>query len=122
MNGYILDSSFVSAFCNANDSNHDTALEIAKEFNLLFPILIPVVVFAEISRIPYSKLREKALDLCFETLDCMLELEESDIEGYLDFPKSLPNSYTAIDSLLLYFASTYGCKLVTFDKGLLRLV
>lgn len=122
MNGYILDSSFISAFCNTKDSNHSLALEIVKEFDINSSILIPIVVFAEISRIPYPNLREKALELCLETFDFIIELEESDIERYLDFSRCLPSSCTAIDSLLLYFASTYECKLVTFDKGLLRLV
>jgi len=122
MNGYILDSSFLSAFCNKDDSNHDVALEIAKNFNISSPILIPVVVFAEISRIPFANLREKTLKICLDTVDYVLELEETEILDYLDFSKYLPKSCTAIDSLLLYFASSYGCKLITFDKGLLRLV
>jgi len=122
MNGYILDTSFLSAFCNKDDSNHDIALEITKSFNTSLPILIPVVVFAEISRIPFANLRERTLKICLDTVDCVLELEETEVLEYIYFSKYLPKSCTAIDSLLLYFASLYGCKLITFDKGLLRLV
>ncbi len=122
MNGYVLDTSFVSAFGNKADSNHETALEIVKEFDTNLLILIPVVVLAEISRIKISNLRERALDVCLETFDSILEVEESNIEEYLDSSKKLPKSCTAIDSLLLYFAIAYDCNLVTFDKGLLRLV
>lgn len=64
MNGYILDTSFVSAFGNKVDSNHESALKIVKEFDSTLPILIPVVVLAEISRIKISNLREKALGVC----------------------------------------------------------
>jgi predicted nucleic acid-binding protein len=122
MNGYILDSSFLSAFFNESDVNHSKAKDIVKRMNRVLPILIPSVVFAEISRIPVKSLRERVVYNCLNIVDMVVYLEDTLLEEYLDFSKRMTLRSTAIDSMLLFFSFFYGCKLVTFDKGLRRLV
>lgn len=122
MNGYILDSSFLSAFFNESDVNHSKAKDIVKKMNRVLPILIPSVVFAEVSRIPFRDLRERVIYNCLGIVDIVVYLEDTLLEEYLDFSKRITLRSTAIDSMLLFFSHFYGCKLITFDKGLLRLV
>jgi predicted nucleic acid-binding protein len=122
MNGYILDSSFLSAFFNESDVNYSKAKDIVKRMNTVLPILIPSVVFAEVSRIPFIGLRERIVYNCLSIVDIVVYLEDTLLEEYLLFSKRITLRSTAIDSMLLFFSHFYGCKLITFDKGLLRLV
>jgi len=48
MNGYVLDTSFLSAFYNTKDVNHKEALEMSKHIDVS-NLLIPIIVIAELA-------------------------------------------------------------------------
>ncbi len=48
MTSYLLDTSFISAFCNKDDANHKRAQEISKEIKVIY-FIIPSIVVAELS-------------------------------------------------------------------------
>lgn len=121
MRKYLLDTNFLSAFLNEKDSYYSIANEMAEEFTSAI-ITIPTVVFAELmSFTKNKKFREFSVKTSLEMADETPCLNESNLRGYLKFTKDLPNSFTAIDSIILFLAKENHAELITFDKKLQRL-
>lgn len=121
MNGYVLDTSFLSAFYNTKDVNHREALEISKSIDVN-NLLIPFIVIAELANFKQNEKFRKLL--LKETMNIASEipsLDENDLEEYLPFIENLPNSMTSIDSMILFLSVKYNAQLVSFDKKMMRI-
>lgn len=121
MNGYVLDTSFLSAFYNTKDVNHKEAREISKNIDVN-NLLIPFIVIAELANFKQNEKFRKLL--LKETMNIASEipsLDESDLEEYLPFIESLPNSMSSIDSIILFLSVKYNAQLVSFDKKMVKI-
>jgi len=121
MNGYVLDTSFLSAFYNTKDVNHREALEISKSIDVN-NLLIPFIVIAELANFKQNEKFRKLL--LKETMNIASEipsLDENDLEEYIPFIENLPNSMTSIDSMILFLSVKYNAQLVSFDKKMMRI-
>ena len=121
MNGYILDTSFLSAFYNTKDVNHKEAVEISKNIDVN-NLLIPFIVIAELANFKQNEKFRKLL--LKETMNIASEipsLDENDLEEYLPFIENLPNSMTSIDSMILFLSVKYNAQLVSFDKKMMKI-
>ena len=121
MNGYILDTSFLSAFYNTKDVNHKEALEMSRNIDV-GNLLIPIIVIAELANFKQNEKFRKLL--LKETMNIASEipsLDENDLEEYLPFIENLPNSMTSIDSMILFLSVKYNAVLVSFDKKMMKI-
>lgn len=121
MNGYVLDTSFLSAFYNTKDVNHKEAVEISKSIDVN-NLLIPFIVIAELANFKQNEKFRKLL--LKETMNIASEipsLDENDLEEYLPFIENLPNSMTSIDSMILFLSVKYNAQLVSFDKKMMKI-
>ena len=118
---HLLDTSFLSALLNEKDSNYSEAIKIANEFGTAM-ITIPTVVFAELMSFSRNKkFRDFSVKTSLKMADEIPCLNPSNLKGYIAFTKDLPNSSTAIDSIILFLAKENNAELVTFDKKLQKL-
>lgn len=121
MNGYILDTSFLSAFYNTKDVNHKEAVEISKNIDVN-NLLIPFIVIAELANFKQNeKFRKLLLKETMNIASKIPSLDESDLEEYLPFIENLPNSITSIDSMILFLSVKYNAQLVSFDKKMMKI-
>ena len=121
MNGYVLDTSFLSAFYNTKDVNHKEALEISKNIDV-GNLLIPFIVIAELANFKKNeKFRRLLLKEAMNIASEIPSLDENDLEDYLPFIESLPNNMTAIDSMILFLSVKYNAALVSFDKKMMKI-
>lgn len=121
MNGYVLDTSFLSAFYNTKDVNHKEALEISKNIDV-GNLLIPIIVIAELANFKRNeKFRRLLLKEAMNIASEIPSLDENDLEEYLPFIESLPNNMTAIDSMILFLSVKYNAALVSFDKKMMKI-
>jgi len=120
MNGYVLDTSFLSAFYNTKDVNHKEALEISKNIDV-GNLLIPIIVIAELANFKQNeKFRRLLLKEAMNIASGIPSLDENDLEEYLPFIENLPNNMTAIDSMILFLSVKYNAQLVSFDKKMMK--
>jgi len=120
MNGYVLDTSFLSAFYNTKDVNHKEALEMSKNIDV-GNLLIPVIVIAELANFKQNeKFRRLLLKEAMSIASEIPSLDENDLEEYLPFIENLPNNMTAIDSMILFLSVKYNAQLVSFDKKMMK--
>ena len=118
MNKYVLDTNFIVSFLNKKDENHSKAIKVSKTLNEEY-IITPFVVFSEIASFHKNpQLRNHILGETLNFTDEIFSLTDSNILEYLDFVQHLKNSFTAIDSIVLYSALSTNSKLITFDKKL----
>lgn len=121
MNGYVLDTSFLSAFYNTKDVNHKEAVEISKSIDVN-NLLIPFIVIAELANFKQNeKFRKLLLKETMNIASKIPSLDESDLEEYLPFIENLPNSITSIDSMILFLSVKYNAQLVSFDKKMMKI-
>lgn len=121
MNGYVLDTSFLSAFYNTKDVNHKEALEMSKHIDV-GNLLIPIIVIAELANFKQNeKFRRLLLKEAMSIASEIPSLDENDLEEYLPFIESLPNNMTAIDSMILFLSVKYNAVLVSFDKKMMKI-
>jgi len=121
MNGYVLDTSFLSAFYNTKDVNHKEALEISKNIDV-GNLLIPIIVIAELANFKQNeKFRRLLLKEAMNIASGIPSLDENDLEEYLPFIENLPNNMTAIDSMILFLSVKYNAVLVSFDKKMMKI-
>ena len=121
MNGYVLDTSFLSAFYNTKDVNHKEALEISKHIDVS-NLLIPIIVIAELANFKQNeKFRRLLLKEAMNIASGIPSLDENDLEEYLPFIENLPNNMTAIDSMILFLSVKYNAVLVSFDKKMMKI-
>jgi len=121
MNGYILDTSFLSAFYNTKDVNHKEALEMSKHIDV-GNLLIPIIVIAELANFKQNeKFRRLLLKEAMSIASGIPSLDENDLEEYLPFIENLPNNMTAIDSMILFLSVKYNAVLVSFDKKMMKI-
>ena len=121
MNGYVLDTSFLSAFYNTKDVNHKEALEMSKNIDV-GNLLIPVIVIAELANFKQNeKFRKLLLKEAMSIASVIPSLDENDLEEYLSFIENLPNNMTAIDSMILFLSVKYNAQLVSFDKKMMKI-
>lgn len=121
MNGYILDTSFLSAFYNTKDVNHKEALEMSKHIDV-GNLLIPFIVIAELANFKRNeKFRRLLLKEAMSIASEIPSLDENDLEEYLPFIENLPNNMTAIDSMILFLSVKYNAVLVSFDKKMMKI-
>ena len=121
MNGYVLDTSFLSAFYNTKDVNHKEALEMSKNIDV-GNLLIPVIVIAELANFKQNeKFRRLLLKEAMSIASEIPSLDENDLEEYLPFIENLPNNMTAIDSMILFLSVKYNAVLVSFDKKMMKI-
>ena len=121
MNGYVLDTSFLSAFYNTKDVNHKEALEISKNIDV-GNLLIPFIVIAELANFKQNeKFRRLLLKEAMNIASGIPSLDENDLEEYLPFIENLPNNMTAIDSMILFLSVKYNAVLVSFDKKMMKI-
>jgi hypothetical protein len=90
VNGYVLDTSFVSAFFNTDDYFFKEANKIGSQLDSSLPILVPFIVFAKVSRFPNKQLRDVCLKTCLEVADVIPSLEEENLLSILTFQKGYP--------------------------------
>lgn len=121
MNGYVLDTSFLSALYNTKDVNHKEALEISKNIDV-GNLLIPIIVIAELANFKQNeKFRRLLLKEAMNIASGIPSLDENDLEEYLPFIENLPNNMTAIDSMILFLSVKYNAVLVSFDKKMMEI-
>ena len=121
MNGYVLDTSFLSAFYNTKDVNHKEALEMSRNIDV-GNLLIPIIVIAELANFKKNeKFRRLLLKEAMNIASEIPSLDENDLEEYLPFIESLPNNMTAIDSMILFLSVKYNAALVSFDKKMMKI-
>ena len=121
MNGYVLDTSFLSALYNTKDVNHKEALEISKNIDV-GNLLIPIIVIAELANFKQNeKFRRLLLKEAMNIASGIPSLDENDLEEYLPFIENLPNNMTAIDSMILFLSVKYNAVLVSFDKKMMKI-
>jgi len=121
MNGYVLDTSFLSAFYNTKDVNHKEALEMSKHIDV-GNLLIPIIVIAELANFKQNeKFRRLLLKEAMSIASGIPSLDENDLEEYLPFIENLPNNMTAIDSMILFLSVKYNAVLVSFDKKMMKI-
>ena len=121
MNGYVLDTSFLSAFYNTKDVNHKEALEMSRNIDVS-NLLIPIIVIAELANFKQNeKFRRLLLKEAMNIASEIPSLDENDLEEYLPFIENLPNNMTAIDSMILFLSVKYNAVLVSFDKKMMKI-
>ena len=121
MNGYVLDTSFLSAFYNTKDVNHKEALEMSRNIDVS-NLLIPIIVIAELANFKRNeKFRRLLLKEAMNIASEIPSLDENDLEEYLSFIENLPNNMTAIDSMILFLSVKYNAVLVSFDKKMMKI-
>ena len=121
MNGYVLDTSFLSAFYNTKDVNHKEALEMSRNIDV-GNLLIPIIVIAELANFKQNeKFRRLLLKEAMSIASEIPSLDENDLEEYLPFIENLPNNMTAIDSMILFLSVKYNAQLVSFDKKMMKI-
>lgn len=121
MKRYLLDTSFLSAFFNTNDLNHHEAVAISKDITSS-QILIPSVVFAELMSFSKDKKRRDLnIEISLKMADGIPHLDESNLLEYIKFASNLPNTFTAMDSVILFLAKENNAELITLDKKLQKL-
>ena len=121
MNGYVLDTSFLSAFYNTKDVNHKEALEMSRNIDVS-NLLIPIIVIAELANFKQNeKFRRLLLKEAKNIASEIPSLDENDLEEYLPFIENLPNNMTAIDSMILFLSVKYNAVLVSFDKKMMKI-
>ena len=121
MNGYVLDTSFLSAFYNTKDVNHKEALEMSRNIDV-GNLLIPIIVIAELANFKKNeKFRRLLLKEAMSIASVIPSLDENDLEEYLSFIENLPNNMTAIDSMILFLSVKYNAVLVSFDKKMMKI-
>ena len=104
MNKYVFDTNFIVSFLNKKDDNYKKAMEMSKSLNEEY-IIIPSVVISEIASFHKNpQLRNYILGETLNFTDEIFSLTDSNIVEYLDFIQRLNNSFTAIDSIILYSA------------------
>lgn len=118
MNRYVVDTSFLSSFFNAKDSNHQQALDFTGTMHNEY-LIIPSVVIAEMSSFASNRnLRDAMIDNVFNIASEIFPLDENNIFDYLAFQENFTNNLTAIDSIVLFSALVSDGELLTFDKKL----
>jgi rRNA-processing protein FCF1 len=106
---------------NEEDINHLLAVNIAKNLKGS-KILIPAMVIAELmSNTRNKRARECTIKATLKTADEIPTLDDSNLIRYIDFAGNLPNTFTAIDSIILFLAKENNARLITFDKKLQKL-
>ena len=121
MNGYVLDTSFLSALYNTKDVNHKEALEMSRNIDV-GNLLIPIIVIAELANFKKNeKFRRLLLKEAMNIASGIPSLDENDLEEYLPFIENLPNNMTAIDSMILFLSVKYNAQLVSFDKKMMKI-
>jgi predicted nucleic acid-binding protein len=121
MKQYVLDTNFLVSLLNDKDVNHQQAKDIAATIEDSY-ITIPFVVIAEImSYTKNKKLRDVVLDNTIQILSNIFFLSEENIDEYMRFTHQLKHSFTAIDSIVLYCATSTNSELITLDKKLKKL-
>lgn len=122
MSKYIFDTSFISAFFNQNDVNHNKAKEILSKISPKEEIIVPTVVIAELASFNKNKaLRDVMVESVIDMSKSNPGLNESNLEDYIYFIKTIIGSFTAIDSIILFTAILYNADLITFDIKLKKL-
>jgi len=117
----LLDTSYICSLLNKEDINNPLAVEIAKNLGNS-EILVPTVVIAELmSNTKHRRARDFTIKATLKIADDTPTLSNINLIRYIAFAKELPNSFTAIDSIILFLAKENKAELVTFDKKLKRL-
>jgi len=118
MKSYLLDTSFISAFCNKDDINYEKAQEISEGIKDGY-FIIPSVVVAELSSF-YKNLefRDLAVKTSLDIASEIASLTSENILIYVSFVQEFLNNLKAVDSIILFLSIENDAQLLTFDKKL----
>ena len=118
MTSYLLDTSFLSAFCNKDDANHKKAQEISKEIKDGY-FIIPSVVVAELSSFNKNlDFRNLAVETSLNIASEIASVTSENILIYVSFVQEFLCNLKAVDSMILFLSIENDAKLLTFDKRL----
>ena len=118
MKSYLLDTSFISAFCNKDDTNYEKAQEISKGIKDGY-FIIPSVVVAELSSF-YKNLefRDLAVKTSLDIASEIASVTSENILIYVSFVQEFLNNLKAVDSIILFLSIENDAQLLTFDEKL----
>lgn len=118
MISYLLDTSFISAFCNKDDANYEKAQKIFKGIKDEY-FIIPSVVVAELSSF-YKNLefRNFAVKTSLDIASEIASVTSENILIYVSFVQEFLCNLKAVDSIILFLSIENDAKLLTFDKKL----
>jgi predicted nucleic acid-binding protein len=118
MISYLLDTSFISAFCNKDDANHKKAQEISKRIKDGY-FIIPSVVVAELSSF-YKNLdfRNLVVKTSLNIASEIASVTSENILIYVSFVQEFLYNLKAVDSMILFLSIENDARLLTFDKKL----
>jgi predicted nucleic acid-binding protein len=118
MTSYLLDTSFLSAFCNKDDANHKKAQEISKRIKDGY-FIIPSVVVAELSSF-YKNLdfRNLVVKTSLNIASEIASVTSENILIYVSFVQEFLYNLKAVDSMILFLSIENDARLLTFDKKL----
>jgi len=118
MTSYLLDTSFISAFCNKDDANHKKAQGISKEIKDGY-FIIPSVVVAELSSFNKNlDFRNLAVETSLNIASEIASVTSENILIYVSFVQEFLCNLKAVDSMILFLSIENDAKLLTFDKRL----
>ena len=118
MTSYLLDTSFISAFCNKDDANHKRAQEISKEIKDGY-FIIPSIVVAELSSFHKNlDFRNLVVETSLDIASEIASVTSENILIYVSFVQEFFCNLKAVDSMILFLSIENDAKLLTFDKRL----
>ncbi|MBD3280642.1 PIN domain-containing protein [Candidatus Dojkabacteria bacterium] len=127
MKKLILDTSFLSAYLNNVDVNHEKALgiydKICEDRGQDVELVVSVNVLVELL-VGVRKLKKRKLNKILEFIevftDQVIDIRYKNIEEFVEYLRLAKSSITPVDQYLLFLAKKYDAEILTFDKKLLR--
>lgn len=120
----ILDTSFLFAFFQQNDNQHDDAVGLTASFKNDV-VYFPFLVFQELMTLIMSRYSSsEAIRICEIILDKdfpaqILKIDEEYFEQSVDLFKKLgKHKFSFVDVSLIVLARELGAKIITFDERL----
>lgn len=116
----ILDTNFVYALLDRNDSNNEQAYELLKSQTDSTKFIIPIIVIAELlaSKIDFDVIWNYCKDLSNNFEQSTI----SDIQLLNKIPHTKRKSLKANDCLIWAMSKRVGAKVLTFDKKFQNLI
>ncbi|MFH2105803.1 MAG: PIN domain-containing protein [Candidatus Micrarchaeota archaeon] len=120
----ILDSSFLISFYDKDDSNHEKAISMMKNY-VDRKFLLSEYVIGETATVLLYKNGLEASKAFLETVQQaenfrIIFVSEDDFGKIIDIYKKQKHQLSFIDASLVYLARTTGSELISFDEDLLK--
>lgn len=121
MQKLIIDTCFLSALLNRNDTNHDNAVELYNSFDSSVKLIISTNVTMELL-VGIKKFAPDRIEGIFafieDIFDSVIPIDLDVTQEFADFILKNDIILTPTDFSLLYLADKYEARLITFDKKL----